>query len=169
MFKPRYKLTNKILKNLTDIAEAKGIIEKAKLLPKHELKLKRQAIIRMSHSSTAIEGNILDIRQVEALQAGKKINAPARDIYEVQNYLETLKYIDKIVKGKKEISGKVLLKIHSAVTNRTLPKEQSGHYRRGPVYIVRRRLGFSDQVVYTAPVAESVSGFCTDLIKWDCR
>ena len=72
MLKPNYKLTNKILKKLTDIAEAKGIIEKARLLPKHELKLKRQAIIRMSHSSTAIEGNVLDIRQVEALYANKK-------------------------------------------------------------------------------------------------
>ena len=72
MLKPNYKLINKILKKLTDIAEAKGIIEKARLLPKHELKLKRQAIIRMSHSSTAIEGNVLDIRQVEALYANKK-------------------------------------------------------------------------------------------------
>lgn len=166
MLKPQYTLTNKILKNLTDIAEAKGIIEKVKLLPKHELKLRRQAMIRMSHSSTAIEGNILDIRQVEALQAGKKIDAPARDIYEVQNYLKALKYIDKIVKEKKEINEKVLLKIHSIVTDRTLPNEQSGHYRKGPVYIVRRRLGLSNQVVYTAPVAENVPGLCADLIKW---
>lgn len=166
MLKPQYTLTNKILKNLTDIAEAKGTIEKAKLLPKHELKLKRQAMIRMSHSSTAIEGNVLDIRQVEALQAGKKIDAPARDIYEVQNYLKALKYIDKIVKEKKEISEKILLKIHSIVTDITLSKEQSGHYRKGPVYIVRRRLGFSDQVVYTAPKAEKVFELCADLIEW---
>lgn len=166
MLKPQYKLNNKIIKNLTDIAEAKGIIEKAKLLPKHELKLKRQAMIRMSHSSTAIEGNVLDIRQVEALQAGKKIDAPARDIYEVQNYLEALKYIERIVKEKKEIDERILLKIHSIVTNKTLSKEQSGHYRKGPVYIVRRRLGFSDQVVYTAPKAEKVPELCADMIKW---
>jgi len=85
MLKPQYKLTNKILKSLTDIAEAKGIIEKTKLLPKHELRLKRQAMIRMSHSSTAIEGNILDIRQVADLYAKKKIDAPVRDVYEVKN------------------------------------------------------------------------------------
>lgn len=166
IMEPQYKLTNKILKNLTDVAEVKGVIEKAKLLPRHELRLKRQAIIRMSHSSTAIEGNILDIRQVEALQAGKKIDAPARDIYEVHNYLEVLKYINRVVKEKKEISEKVLLKIHSIVTDKTLSKEQSGHYRKGPVYIVRRRLGFSDQVIYTAPQAERVSELCADLIKW---
>lgn len=151
---------------LTDIAEAKVVIEKSKLLPKHELRLKRQAIIRMSHSSTAIEGNVLSIRQVEDLHAGKKIDAPTRDIYEVRNYLCALRYINKIVKEKKEITEKVLLKIHSIVTDKTLPKEQSGCYRKGPVYVVRRRLGFSDQVVYTAPRAEKVSELCAKLIQW---
>jgi Fic family protein len=166
MLKPQYKLTNKILKNLTDIAEAKGIIEKAKLLPRHELKLKRQAMIRMSHSSTAIEGNILDIRQVEALYANKKIDAPDRDIYEVKNYLEALKYIEKFVKSGKPISVKVLLKIHSLVTNKTLPVEQSGHFRQSPVYVVKRRLGFPDEIVYAGPVAANVPYLCNDLIEW---
>lgn len=73
MLKLHYSLTNTILRHLTDIAEAKGVIEKARLLPVQELRLKRQAMIRMSHSSTAIEGNILDIRQVEALHEGKRL------------------------------------------------------------------------------------------------
>jgi Fic family protein len=166
MLKPHYKLTTKIVKNLTDIAEAKGIIEKAKLLPKHELRLKRQAMIRMSHSSTAIEGNVLDIHQVEALYANKKIDAPARDIYEVQNYINALKFIEKFIKTKKPISERVLLKIHSLVTNKTLPKEQSGYFREGPVYVVKRRLGFPDEVVYTGPKAINAPYLCNDLIEW---
>lgn len=161
-----YTLTNKILKSLTDIAEAKGVIEKAKLLPQHELKLKRQAMIRMSHSSTAIEGNVLDIRQVEAVYANKKVDAPNRDIYEVQNYLQALRYIEKFVKSQKPITEKVLLKIHSLVTNKTLPKEQSGHFRQGPVYVVKRRLGFPDEVMYVGPKAINVTYFCNDLIRW---
>lgn len=166
MLKPEYKLTNRILKNLTDIAEGKGIIEKARLLPKHELKLKRQAIIRMSHSSTAIEGNILNIQQVEALHAKRKIDAPARDIYEVQNYLKALQFINTFVKSKKSITEKVLLKIHSLVTNKTLPENQSGHFRYRKVYIVKRRLGFPDEVVYVGPEATSVPKLCSDLIEW---
>jgi len=166
MLKPQYKLTNKILKSLTDIAEAKGIIEKAKLLPKHELRLKRQAMIRMSHSSTAIEGNILDIRQVEALYANKKIDAPIRDIYEVKNYLDALRYIERFVKTKKPITEKVLLKINALVTNKTLPVDQSGHFRKGPVYVVKRRLGFPDEVVYTGPKAANVPHLCKGLIDW---
>ena len=69
---------------LTAIAEAKGIIDRAKILPQQELRLRRQAIIRMTHHSTEIEGNGLDIKQVEALYAKKKIDAPDRDIYEVK-------------------------------------------------------------------------------------
>lgn len=166
MLNPHYKLITRILKNLTDIAEAKGIIEKAKLLPKHELRLKRQAMIRMSHSSTAIEGNVLNIRQVEALYANKKVDAPVRDIYEVQNYLKALKYIEKFVKSKEAISEKVLLKIHSLVTHKTLPKEQSGHYRKGPVYVVKRRLGFPDEIVYSGPKAANVPHLAKELIGW---
>ena len=66
-------------------------------MPQQELRLRRQAIIRMAHHSTEIEGNGLDLKQVEALYAKKKIDAPDRDIYEVKNYLHALKYIEKIV------------------------------------------------------------------------
>ena len=88
MFNPQYKISNKIINFLTSIAEAKSVIDRAKLLPKHELRLRRQALIRMTHSSTAIEGNMLNTRQVEDLMANKKIDAPSRDIFEVQNYIK---------------------------------------------------------------------------------
>ncbi len=88
MFHPRYKLSNKIVTMLTAIAEAKAVIARARLLPKQELRLRTQALIRMTHASTKIEGNALNIRQVEAIAAHKKIDAPIRDIYEVENYLK---------------------------------------------------------------------------------
>lgn len=166
MLNPKYKLTNKIVSALTDIAEARAIIQRAKILPARELKLRRQALTRMTHSSTAIEGNILNIGQVEKLIQGKKVDAPARDIYEVKNYLKAIKLIEKVVKEKKDINQKIILKIHALVTNKTLPKEQSGKYRKGPVYIIARRLGFPDQIIYTAPKAEKVSSLVKDLISW---
>ena len=166
MFNPKYSLTNSMIQMLTSIAESKAIIERAKILPAQELKLRRQALVRMSHSSTAIEGNRLNINEVEALFASKKIDAPERDIYEVENYLKALKYIEKIVKSNKSITERVLLNIHKLVTNRTLPEEQSGHYRKSQVYIVRRRLGFSDEVVYTGPNALQVPKLCKNLLFW---
>ncbi len=166
MFNPQYKLTNKIVAMLTAIAEAKAVIDRAKLLPKQELRLRRQALIRMTHSSTKIEGNALNIHQVEAIVAHKKIDAPARDIFEVENYLEALRYISKLVQKKQPITEKIFLKIHQLVTHRTLHEDQSGYYRKGPIYVVRRRLGAPDQTVYTGPEAKRVPSLVSDLIKW---
>jgi Fic family protein len=166
MFNPKYKITNKIVSMLTAIAEAKGVIERAKLLPKQELRLRRQALIRMTHSSTAIEGNMLNTLQVEALYEKKKIDAPAREIFEVKNYLQALKYIHQAVEKKLPITEKVILKIHKLVTADTLPKEQSGSYRGGPIYVVQRRLGLPDKIMYTGPKAEKVPELMKDLVLW---
>jgi len=166
MFKPKYRLTDKIVKMLTEIAEIKVVIERARMFPKNELKLRRQALVRMSHSSTAIEGNQLNTFEVDALLRHKKVDAPQRDIFEVQNYIKALKYIDEVVRKEKPINEKILLKIHSLVTDNTLPKEQSGKYRKGPVYVVRRRLGFPSEVMYAGPDAKKVPALCAELIEW---
>lgn len=166
MFKPKYKLTDNIVKMLISIAETRSAIERARILPKNEVKLRRQALVRMSHSSTAIEGNQLNAYEVEALMGHKKVDAPERDIFEVQNYLKALKYIEEIVQKKETITEKILLKVHKLVTDKTLPKEQSGHYRTSPVYVVRRKLGMPTEVMYTGPEAKKVRGLCTDLITW---
>lgn len=166
MYNPIYNLNNKILSNLTAIAEAKGIIDRAKILPQQELRLRRQAIIRMTHHSTEIEGNRLNIEQVEALYAKKKIDAPDRDIYEVKNYLNALKYIEKIVANKQLISEKVILKIHKLVTYKTLAPQFSGHYRPGPIYVVRRQFGMPQETLYTGPEAKQVPKLIDDFVAW---
>ncbi|MDO8505218.1 MAG: Fic family protein [bacterium] len=166
MFNPNYKHTNKILRDLTAIAEAKGIIDRAKILPQQEIKLRRQAIIRMTHHSTEIEGNQLNMGQVEALYAKKKVDAPDRDIYEVKNYLAVLKYIEKVVAEHKPITEKIILKIHSLVTHKTLEPQFSGTYRPGPIYVVRRRLGMPQEILYTGPDAKQVPKLMADFISW---
>jgi len=166
MFNPQYKLTDKILGDLTAIAETKGIIDRAKILPQQEIKLRRQAIIRMTHHSTEIEGNRLNLGQVEALYARKKIDAPDRDIYEVQNYLNALKFIEKVVIERRPITEKVILKIHQLVTDKTLEPRFSGHYRLGPIYVVRRRFGMPQETLYTGPNAKHVPQLMANFITW---
>jgi len=151
---------------LMSIAESRVVIDRAKLLPKNEVRLRRQAIIRMTQSSTEIEGNRLSLQQVEALYANKQIDAPERDIYEVKNYLKALKYIETVVQAGRPITEKIFLKIHGLVTHKTLPKEQAGQYRQGPVYIVRRRFGMPNEVMYTGPSAQEVSSLCQDFFAW---
>jgi Fic family protein len=166
MFTPHYTLTTRLVSLLTAIAEAKAVIEHAKLLPKQELRLRRQALIRMTHASTGIEGNALNIRQVEAVAERKKIDASARDVYEVENYLKALRYITKLVEEKRPITESAILAVHRLVTDKTLPKEQSGHYRNGPVYVVRRRAGMPQEVLYTAPSADRAAPLIKELVAW---
>ncbi len=166
MFNPKYKLTDKIISDLTAIAEAKGIIDRAKILPQQELRLRRQAIIRMTHHSTEIEGNGLDMKQVEALYAKKKVDAPDRDIYEVKNYLHALKYIEKTVVEKKPLTEKVILKIHKLVTDKTLSPQFCGRYRPGPIYVVRRQFGVPQETLYTGPDAKHVPKLMADFLTW---
>lgn len=166
MFKPQYKITAKILNALTAIVEARVVIERARLLPKHELRLRRQALLRMTHSSTAIEGNMLNLHQVEAVYGRKKIDAPQREIYEVENYLNALRYITQIIDKKQAVTEKAVLRIHQLVTAKTLPADQSGHYRSGPVYVVRRKYGLPREIVYTAPNAKKVPELMAGLMAW---
>jgi len=60
-FNFKYTITDKILNNLTAITSAREVIEQAYLVPKWEAKLRRQALLRNTHSSTAIEGNKLSL------------------------------------------------------------------------------------------------------------
>jgi len=71
-FKPKYTITDKILNNLTNIASAREIIERACLSPELEAKLRRRALLHSAHSSTALAGNKLSLKQVEALYAKRK-------------------------------------------------------------------------------------------------
>jgi Fic family protein len=166
MFHPKYELTDDILRDLTAIAEAKGIIERARILPEQELRLRRRAAIRMTHHSTEIEGNRLNMRQVEALYAKKKIDAPDRDIYEVQNYLNALKYIETIAAQRKPATEKVILKIHKLVTAKTMDPEYCGRYRPGPIYVVRRRLGMPQETLYAGPDAKRVPKLMAEFVDW---
>ena len=66
-FNPKYSITQKILNNLTAIASAREVIKQAYLTPKWETELRRQALLRSAHASTALAGNKLSLKQVEAL------------------------------------------------------------------------------------------------------
>jgi len=48
------------------------VVEQSKLISKWEAKLRRQTLLRSAHASTALAGNKLSLKQVEALYAKKK-------------------------------------------------------------------------------------------------
>jgi len=164
MFRPKYEITNQINKYLAEIAVLREKILSLSILPKREVQLINKARLRMIHSSTAIEGNQLGIRGVEAvLKRRKTIRATEKDKKEVINYHEVMKFIDK--QSKKEIKDweKMILKIHQLITKDLLMKKESGRYRGGPVYVVEQ---ISGKVVYSAPVANKVKLLMRQFGNW---
>jgi Fic family protein len=129
MFNPNFHYSHKIVNNLTRIAVARELILNSPLVPKWEVALRREAIIRSAHSSTSIEGNRLSLEQVSDLAHGRKVTATRKDKQEVLNYLGVLEKIEKLTGGKK-INEKNLLNIHKMLTEDTLENPSDcGVYR----------------------------------------
>lgn len=73
MFNPADSIAPDILNNLVKTAEAKALVDNAYLVPKWEVALRREALIKNAHASTAIEGNPLSLEQVSELAKGRNI------------------------------------------------------------------------------------------------
>jgi Fic family protein len=163
-FNPKFSITAELANLLAEIAVCRQRILSLKVLPQREIGLIKSARLRMIHSSTAIEGNQLGLREVEAVLAGKAVTNVGRDdITEVQNYEKVLRFIDGLDKKKKINWKKTVLQIHRLTTAKLLPKKDSGHYRQGPVYIIQRPL---NKIIYTAPDYNQVPQLMTDLYFW---
>src|SRR3989338_922421 len=104
MLNPKYSITSKTLSNMTEIAEIKAIIERSRVLPLNEAQLRRQAILRMAHTSTSIEGNKLAQFEVGKVIEGKTVRAPQKDILEVENYYNALKLLDQMSRSKHNLT-----------------------------------------------------------------
>ncbi|MGB3479513.1 MAG: Fic family protein [bacterium] len=163
MFQPNFKYTHKIVNLLSKISAAREVILNSPLIPKWEVALRREAIIRSAHSSTHIEGNRLNLEQVSKLAQGRKITATRKDKQEVLNYLSVLKKIDKLVIGKK-LAVKDILKIHRFVTKDTLERpEDCGAFRTRYVVVGNRVTG---EIFFRPPKNEDVPGLITNLVSW---
>src|SRR3989344_2021816 len=163
-FNPNFSITPQLANLLTEIAVCRQKILSLKVLPQREIGLIKSARLRMIHSSTAIEGNLLDLREVEAVLAGKKpAEAKRDDILEVINYEKVLRFIDSLDNQKKINWEKIVLTIHQLTTDKLLSKKDSGHYRQGPVYIIQRPL---NKIIYTAPNYKQVPKLMNDLCSW---
>jgi Fic family protein len=168
-FEPKYTITSKILNNISKIMAGREIIEHSKIIPKWELKLKKEARIHNAHSSTSIEGNRLTLEQVAALSENKEVIATEKDKREVLNYLEALDFIPGY-SSEKVINLKLFLKIHKTVTNGTLQnKEDCGVFRNRQVFVGRRVFdgtSFKEIVEYMPPETQDVLQLVTDFLDW---
>ncbi len=163
MFKPNFKYTNKIVKNLTAITASRTFIMNARLIPKWGVKLRREAVLKSAHSSTAIEGNPLSLGEVSNLAAGRDIMVSRKDKQEVLNYLQALGMLPDFAK-RNPFTVKDFLKIHKIVTDKTLenPRDE-GVLRNREVFVGNK---FTGEVVFKPPSTDKVPLLVDDFLNW---
>ena len=126
MFVPKYSITNQILKNIGITDASREVIMNAALIPAWEAKFRKEAAERMIHHGTHLEGNPLSEEEVKDVLDGQDVIARDRDIQEILNYREVLKFID--TKKDDPITDKIFLEIHILTTKKILPTGQTPKY-----------------------------------------
>ena len=163
MFKPVFNYTDHIVKNLTFIAESKAIITNSSLIPEWEVSLRKDAIIRSAHSSTAIEGNPLTLKEVSDLAQGREVMARRKDQLEVLNYFEALDKIPNFA-SRNPFTLEDLLEVHKTVTKNTLEKtEYEGNIRTLQVIIGNP---VTREVTFRPPKTEEVLKLIEEFLEW---
>lgn len=162
MFSPNFEYTHRMVSNLLEINSARDFIVNAPLVVEMESSLRRDALLKSAHHSTAIEGNPLTLNQVGKLAQGIQINAQKKAKQEVLNYLNVLEKLDKYPENG-NITGKSVLELHQDVTHHTLEYSYlEGQYRTIPVHVVNKM----GETVFTPPPANLVQEYMQNLINW---
>lgn len=168
MFVANYKITHLILRYIGLIEASREVIVNAPLIPSWEAKFRKEAIERTIHHGTHIEGNPLSEEDVQNILDGKEVLARERDIQEIINYRNVLKFIDQIASligpGKPYIlTIETILEIHRITTERVVNPENCGHFRKTQVVLKNSRTG---EISYTPPPSPEVPYLVEDLVNW---
>ena len=126
--------------------------------------LRRHAVAASTHYSTRIEGNVLELGQVESLLRGEQVAAEANQLREAANYAEAIRYVQNVAAQPfTTLTEETIKSIHFMVT-KSLPRwYEPGRYRKEQNYIVDRG---SRSVVFRPPSPEDVSGLMGEFVEW---
>ena len=165
MYKPKYSITNKILKNIGSIEASKEVIDNAPLLPYFEKEFREDAMVRSVHYGTHIEGNELNLTEAEKVLKGQQIVARERDIREVINYRKVMDYIGKsqISDSKSQVSEDTVKQLHKLTVDKIFPAEECGVFRKTQVVVKNSLTG---EVSFRPPMAVSVPFQIKDLLEF---
>lgn len=178
MFTPNYTITHNLLLYISRIEASKALIENSPIVPAWEAKFRDEARIRSVYHGTHLEGNDLtreqteqivrleDVVDAEGAVAKSGIIAKDRDIQEVINYRSVLEWIDgwQEFVGKEIVYSEEILKtLHALTTQRIVPDDQVGQFRKQQVVVRSVRTG---QIAFRPPVAVEVPFLLEEFFEW---
>lgn len=163
MFKPKYKITDLLLANITRINSLIGEMNNRRFPKLVLFEFEKKAREISAHASTSIEGNPLSLTDVKRILKQNPVNL--RDTEkEVVNYNQALELLNERIKDNNlEISLKLILDIHKTITHDLLSSTYSGKLRKKPVIVNDPK---TRKTVYLPPNAEDVKKLIFNLIKF---
>ena len=162
-YHPTYQITDELLKTIAEIESLRSQVAHSRILPEREIELRHRATVEATHSSTAIEGNPLNLKQVEKVLAdGTVLTRHQYAEIEVRNYKKALDHIDKRKTSGKPIELADILMIHKLIMEGLLPPEKTGVLRNVGVDIIDQ----DDTVLYKGPETAILKEEITALLEW---
>lgn len=163
MYAPKFKISNKILKNIGQIEAAKEVIENAPLVPSFEKQFQSDAIVRTVYHGTHIEGNDLTLAQTKKVLEGENVFGRPRDIQEVINYRNVVTLLEELGSKRGGYDPEMLKDIHRATVQKIVPEEKVGVFRTTQVIIKEEGTG---KIIFQPPRFVEVSYLLEDFFEW---
>lgn len=180
-YSPKYSITNKLLTLVGSVDAAREVITTAPLVPAWERNFQNQAKVRTIHHGTHLEGNNLNLGEVEdivtplhiesessremppdAQQSGRPLSTiPARDrdIQEVINYRSVMEYLESMP----PVTETSLRHLHKLTVSSLLPENEAGEYRTVRVVIRNTTTG---EITFRPPHPVEVPAQIADFFDW---
>lgn len=162
-YSPKYTITNNILKAIGQVEASKEVIENAPLVPDYEKDFQSDAMIRIVHHGTRIEGNDLSLTQTKRVLEGENVFARERDVQEVINYRNVIRLIDELAHKRGGYGVDSLLDIHSTTVDKLVEPSRAGVFRNTQVVIKEEGTG---KIILTPPPSVEVPYLIQDFFDW---
>lgn len=162
MYIPKFTITNQILKNIGTIEASREVIENAPLVPAWEKRFQAEAAVRTVHYGTHLEGNDLSYSEAAQVMEGREVMGRQRDIQEVINYRNVLKFMNSLGKTEEYTQGQIK-KIHALTVDKLLAKTQCGEYRQSGVVL---RSSATGEVTFRPPAFLEIPSLMEDFLDW---
>lgn len=172
MYTPKYTISTDILKSIGAVEAAKEVIENAPLVPAWEAKFRDDARLRAAHYGTVMEGNDLTMGEARMIlengvesvdQATQKgIMARERDVQEVINYRNVLKFIEESGPGG-DYTSDILMQIHKLVVGKIVADDSAGKYREKQVVL---RNSVTGEVGFRPPKSPEIPQLMDGFFSW---